>query len=413
MPSLYRDHLETGAKACLVGLFLAFPISLALANILLALMLLFWLLAGRFSMRWDAVKRNPVTLPALLIYGLILLGALYSPASPQEIGSHLGKYSKFLFVVVAVSLLQEPVWRSRCWIAFQGAMFVVLASTYANIWFDLPWSVTHNQGLGADHTVFQDHISQGIMMTLFVLLALQRAWAVRANVKGWAWFAVAVLAIGNVTHLTGSRTGFLALIAALLAMGLTAVPKRWRIGLAITSVLLAGLLVMSSSRLQEQAHRGWSEARSDYKVEVSSVGARLRMWEISISQIKAHPWFGNGTGSYHELMRRALNDDAWCAVACVHPHNQFLFFGVEYGLVGMLALAYYFYRPLRYSRGLGLRHQALLVGFMAIFAVDSMTHGPMWLARENFFFSFILALLAAGLSVSSNLNSGSAHQVSP
>ena len=122
---------------------------------------------------------------------------------------------------------------------------------------------------------------------------------------------------------------------------------------------------------------------------------------------------GSGTGSYHEMMRKALNDEAWCALACAHPHNQFLFFGVEYGLIGIWALAYYFYRPLRYGGGLGLRHQALLAGFMAVFVVDSLTHGPMWLARENFFFSFILALLAAGLTVSSKLSSESAHQAGP
>jgi O-antigen ligase len=413
MPRTYHDHLDTWAKTCLTGIFLAFPISLAFANLLLALTLLFWVFAGRFRMRWESVRHNPVTVPALFIYAMILLGALYSPASMQEIGLHLGKYSKFLFVVVAVSLLQEPVWRGRCWLAFQAAMFITLASTYANVWLDLPWSVTHNQGLGVDHTVFQDHISQGIMMTLFVLIALHKAWLGRTGAMGWFWLTVALLAIGNITHLTGSRTAFLSLMAALLALGFTVVPKRWRVGLAITAVLTAGLLVLSSSRLQQQATRGWSELRADNKAEISSVGARVRMWEISVAHIKEHPLLGTGTGSYHEVMRKALSDDAWCAVACAHPHNQFLFFGVEHGLMGILALIFYFYRPLRYGGGLGLHHQALLAGFMAIFAVDSMTHGPMWLARENFFFSFVLALLVAGLTVPSKLSSELVHPANP
>lgn len=413
MTRTYQENLDSWSKVSLTALFLAFPVSLALSNVLLALMLLFWLLAGRFRMRWDSVKHNPVTLPALIIYGLILFGALYTPASPQEIWLHLGKYSKFLIVVIVATLLQESVWRDRCWMAFQAAMFFVLASTYANIWLDLPWSVTHNQGLGADHTVFHDHIAQGVMMSLFVLLALQRAWMERASARALFWLIVAILGMGSVTHLTGSRTGFLSLISGLLAMGLTVVPRRWRMGLAISAVVVAGLLVFSSSRLQERALQGWSEARGSSQAEITSVGARLRMWEISLEHIATHPVLGTGTGSYHEMMRKALNDDAWCAVACAHPHNQFLFFGVEHGLLGVFALAFYFYRPVRHARALGPSNQALLIGFLAIFAVDCMTHGAMWLARENFFFTLMLALLVASYRSPSDFNTESARQANP
>jgi O-antigen ligase len=412
MDSAYHENMDKWAKLSLTALFLAFPVSLAMSNVLLALMLLFWVLAGRFRMRWDSVKHSPLTLPALIIYGLILLGALYSPASSREIWLHLGKYSKFLIVIVVVTLLQESVWRHRCWTAFQAAMFVVLASTYANIWLDLPWSVTHNQGLGADHTVFHDHIAQGVMMSLFILVTLQRAWLERASARAWFWLTVAILGAGSVTHLTGSRTGFLSLIAGLLAMGLTVVPRRWRMGLAISAVVVAGLLVVSSSRLQERSLQGWSEARGSDQGEITSVGARLRMWEISLEHIATHPVFGTGTGSYHEMMRKALNDDAWCATACAHPHNQFLFFGVEHGLLGIFALVFYFYRPIRHAKALGPGNQALLMGFLAIFAVDCMTHGAMWLARENFFFSLMLALLVAAYRPPADFNTESARQSS-
>ena len=182
MYAALQHRANQSAQIFLVGIFFCFPISLAATNILMALMLVTWLLAGQFKARWHSVKSNPITLPALLLYGLVIAGTTYSTASGAEMLQHLNKYSKFLFVLLAITLLQDPAWRQRCWRAFGVAMLFTLVSVYANIWFDLPWSVTHNQGWGVDHTVFKDYISQGIMMSLFV--AANVHWAYKA-VSRW------------------------------------------------------------------------------------------------------------------------------------------------------------------------------------------------------------------------------------
>ncbi len=124
------------AQLFLVGIFFCFPVSLAATNILMALMLIAWLLAGQFKTRWQSIQNNPITLPALMLYGLVILGTAYSPASGTEMLQPLNKYSKFLFVLMAITLLQDETWRQRCWRAFGYAMLFTLASVYANIWFD-------------------------------------------------------------------------------------------------------------------------------------------------------------------------------------------------------------------------------------------------------------------------------------
>ncbi len=403
-----QHRANHAAHVFLVGIFFCVPISLAATNILMALMLVSWLLAGQYKARWHSVKSNPITLPALLLYGLVILGTSYSMASGAEMLQHLNKYSKFLFVLLAITLLQEPAWRQRCWRAFGVAMLFTLASVYANIWFDLPWSVTHNQGWGVDHTVFKDYISQGIMMSLFVLLCIHQCQQVIRLKHRLLWGALALLAVVSITHLTAGRTAYLALLLSLSIYGITRITsrKKW-LFMGLAGVLVA-LLVSSSATLSNRVRSVVTETQiflsgsTDGSVQhmMTSTGARLAMWQLSIEQIKQRPIIGTGTGSYRHIAKQSFTDPTLCGIACVHPHNQFLFFGVEYGLMGIAVYLFYFYRPYRFASDLSTPHQALLLGFLGIFFVDSMLHGALWLAVESHFFTFMMALLMSTATVS-------------
>lgn len=408
MYAALQHRANQSAQIFLVGIFFCFPISLAATNILMALMLVTWLLAGQFKARWHSVKSNPITLPALLLYGLVIAGTTYSTASGAEMLQHLNKYSKFLFVLLAITLLQDPAWRQRCWRAFGVAMLFTLVSVYANIWFDLPWSVTHNQGWGVDHTVFKDYISQGIMMSLFVLFCIHQFLRVSTLLKRILWGALALLALVSITHLAAGRTAYLALFLSLLIYGITRITsrKKW-LFMGLAGVLVA-LLVSSSATLSNRVQLVVTETQAflsgpkDGSVQhmKTSTGARLAMWQLSAEQIKQRPLIGSGTGSYRHIAKQAFPDSALCGIACVHPHNQFLFFGVEYGLLGIAAYLFYFYRPYRFASALGAPHKALLLGFLGIFFVDSMVHGPLWLAVESHFFTFMMALFMATATAS-------------
>ena len=408
MYAALQHRANQSAQIFLVGIFFCFPISLAATNILMALMLVTWLLAGQFKARWHSVKSNPITLPALLLYGLVIAGTTYSTASGAEMLQHLNKYSKFLFVLLAITLLQDPAWRQRCWRAFGVAMLFTLVSVYANIWFDLPWSVTHNQGWGVDHTVFKDYISQGIMMSLFVLFCIHQFLRVSTLLKRILWGALALLALVSITHLAAGRTAYLALFLSLLIYGITRITsrKKW-LFMGLAGVLVA-LLVSSSATLSNRVQLVVTETQAflsgpkDGSVQhmKTSTGARLAMWQLSAEQINQRPLIGSGTGSYRHIAKQAFPDSALCGIACVHPHNQFLFFGVEYGLLGIAAYLFYFYRPYRFASALGAPHKALLLGFLGIFFVDSMVHGALWLAVESHFFTFMMALFMATATAS-------------
>lgn len=397
-------NFEQFAKASLVGVFLSFPMFLGLANTFMALALLFWLLAGHFAERWQAVRGHPLTWPAIGMFALVVLGVFYTVAPLDQAMRHVGKYSKFLFIPLALSLLTEGVWRSRCLYAFWMAMLFTLASTYAGIWWSVPWSVSRgNLGWGVDHTVFKDHIAQGLLMSTFVLLALAQGFKTQSKLNKCGWLVVALLAAMSILFLSHGRSGYLALLVGLGVFGWVWFAHPLRKFLAILLLIMAAVLsYFSSPVLQGRVNQGYAEVVSalarpvnQSDEAITSLGIRIDMWRVSVQSIIERPILGSGTGSYPVLAQQAFHSPALLSTAGVHPHNQFLFFGVELGLVGLLGYVFYLYRAGTAGRHMSLPDKAALCGFIAIMVSDSLFHGALWLAVENHLFTFMLALLAA------------------
>ena len=108
------------------------------------------------------------------------------------------------------------------------------------------------------------------------------------------------------------------------------------------------------------------------------------------------PLWGHGTASYRVLSELIYTDPGVCAVSCFHPHNQFLFLAVEFGLLGLLIYLMLMQRALVAAFELSTRYRNLLVAFLAILFVDSFINGPFWVTTERHLFASVLPLLMAG-----------------
>lgn len=389
-----QQRADLVAKLACVALYFLFPISVAGANVSMLVVLVAGLLAGQYRQRWEAVRGNPVVWASLGLYAWMIIGIAYSPAPWPDVAQHLGKYFKLVFLVLVMSLLMDAKWRHRCWGAFTAAMLFTLACTYANIWIDLPWSRTQNQGLGADHTVFKDYISQGIMMSMLVLIALSQTLDSKLT-RRWrlAWGGVALLAALSITHLSYGRTGYVALAAALGAFALFAMKGRSR-WLVLAGVgLVAVVLVYSSGGLRDRVALALQEARSSHQENLTSIGQRLYFAEKTWSLIQEKPVLGWGTGAYHEQFCRVATSPVWCDAGKFHPHNQLLFIWVENGLIGLGLLLLLIWLPVFSVKDGAGRYAVLAAGFSGIFLVDSVTHASLWLSTESHFYTLMLALL--------------------
>ena len=385
--------LRSAAVFSAIAAFFSIPWTLAGANISLLCLVLAWLLAGDWRQRWDAARGNAVSLPLLVLYAIILLGAVYTTAPWRVVLDHWLKYDKLLLMVIAIALLaQDGKTRERCWTAFTIAALFTLASSYLSIWWRLPWSRAQTLGWGGDHSVFKDYITQSVLMALLMLRGLYLA--LRANVA-WqrgAWLAVAALAFVCNTQLLYGRTGYVATAVAVLAFVLALVPvRRWWMALALVAVLLAGAVLLSPTIVPRVA-LGLKEL-GEVPETTTSIGPRLYFLHYGLDLFWQKPWLGWGTGAYHGEFCRIATTPEWCAAGSFHPHNQFLFFMVEHGIPGLLAFAAVFAAALWQAARMERLDRAVAFAFVGVACVGSLTHSGIWLANEGLAYSFGLVLV--------------------
>lgn len=399
--------IQQGAKASLVLVFFAFPMSVALANVGLLLTLVFWLLS-LFSApaRSELLKalRNPLTAPALALFAWVVIAIAWSPASTAGALGFLQKYLKFLLVPMFIALLQDARTRRLCWHAFILALLFTLAVTWLSVWVDIPWTRASQYGRINDHTVFKDHIAQGLMMTVLSVICATTAFVSGRPLVRWFSGVVWLLAIGSILLLSEGRTGYLAVASATAAFAFVMAFARSRRAVVLTA---AGLMIAAtmafafSPVLKQRLTDAWHETQSTSQRaepgEVTSAGARVEMTGFVLQAWREAPMVGHGTASYPVLAAKHFTSPGWCSVVCPHPHNQFLFFLVEQGVVGLLLFLWFIAAIVRE----GWRHdpprRAFALAFVTALCVASLTHSAFWLSTESHCLILMSALTMASL----------------
>ena len=396
-------RLYIGAQLSLVLAFFAVPISVALANLSLALTLLLWISAmGHQAARTDLgqAMRNPLVMPALMLFAWIVIAMAWSPADRGAMGGFIQKYLKFALVPVMLALLQDATVRRRSWNAFSLAMLLTLCVTWLNVWFDFPFTRTQNQGFGTDHTVIKDYISQGIMMSFFAAMCAHLALKMRPEKWSWAWWICWALASISILFLSLGRTGYVAwALSTTLFFTTLALARSPRMAIAALTgvVTLLGAVFLASPAIQERGALALKEATTSDNSPATSVGARVQMARFVLDRAPDALLVGHGTASYPVHAADHFQDPAYCAVVCPHPHNQFSFFLFEQGAIGLGLFLWFIATLVRTSWQQDPKRRALGLALVGVMCAACMTHSSLWLSTESHFLILISVLAMASM----------------
>ena len=106
-----------------------------------------------------------------------------------------------------------------------------------------------------------------------------------------------------------------------------------------------------------------------------SIPRRFEMWRVSWITFTRSPLFGTGTGDVKDALRMELSkQDSPVSGVLVRSHNQYLSFGIAFGVIGLaLILFSLLFPPFATGR---FRHAPYMV-FLIIFLVSMLTDDPM------------------------------------
>jgi O-antigen ligase len=343
-----RTFSERTARWAAIALGVSIPISIALDNVLLVIVLTGWLLAGDYRETLRAVGRSRTVRAALVLYGLLLAGMLNGDHDTVDAARVLGKYLNLLFIPVFAVLLREAPQRRLALQGFAASLGLTLALSYL-VAAGVPFPRWMVLGEPSNPAVFKQYLTHGIILAYGAFLFAELACAASTPKHRALWTVAALLAAANVMLMVQSRTGHLVLVVLALYLGYSW--KRWR-GLAVATAATAAcvtILALVPGPFQQRyglAEGGQQSFEPSARAQTSNQ-QRRDFYRASLTIIQEHPLLGVGTGGFARAYAdKTRGTDAF---QTRNPHNEYLHIAVQLGLVGLAALLYLFWQHWRES----------------------------------------------------------------
>lgn len=395
------NKADNFARWSAIAIGFSVPISTALDNILIVLVLLLWLLGAGFRSKWEAIRQNPVALAALALFGAMIAGCFYGQATTGEGVNYLGKYLDLLLIPVLISLFGEEKARSHALTGFMLAMGLTLFLSCLIQTGLFPRNALL-QGEAGNAFVFKWQLTQNIFMAFFAYLLAVKARHARSSHARWLFVLAALLAAGNVLFMMEGRTGYMVLAALLLYFCFGWL--RWK-GLALA--LAAGMVVAAAGyagvgSIKQRVGKVVDEVAAWRKGggEPSSSGQRLDYYTNTLAIIRDHPVIGVGTGGFEQAYTEQARISNSVTARSNNPHNQYLLIAAQLGLVGLALLLYLFVTHWRMAAHLPIPlEKDMARGALLTLAVGSLFNSLLLDHAEGLFYAWATGVLFAGLNI--------------
>jgi O-antigen ligase len=404
----YFQHLHSANKYLLVLFGFSIPMSTALTNLVLGLLVLGWLLdngADRFAKWRRVLKTNPVAIMGLVVFLMHVAGLAYTDGGKEKILESLEDGTKFLFIGMVMVYFADKKFQPAFLLSFVSAMGLILLMSCL-LWMGLLPEFISVKGDASNSVIFHDHIKQNIFMAFAAFLAAVQARKPGIGaVQKWLWAGFSLLAMFNVLFMVAGRTGHV--IVLVLAGYYFLTWDRTKSLVAGTLILVmfgAFAWVNPSNPLFSRVQAVVDEVKEwDYQKpadQFSSSGLRLEWFFNSLKIIKQNPVFGTGTGSFHATYKEFVKNTKQRVTD--NPHNEYLMTGVQFGIAGLLVLMGFFAVQWRQTVFFEDRLQKLMArGFVLLMLIACMTASPLQDNAEGWFFVFMTGFLFAGVNIRS------------
>ncbi len=310
----------------------------------------------------------------------LLIGYLYT-AFPEVARAQMVKAA--FFALAPILLLAKGISREKAiywssWGLIAGATFSALYLKAVNLMEYLNSSLPMVKYWSYDFTgqsfvqPFKD--MHPVYYGSYLLFMLVLLWQRRIKLPNWSKILLSTLMLVVLVSVNSRMILLLTILLGLIFLGRKLSSKMLAIGLVITAVVLfltypflkktyvynktvAGSIWDLEDNVGEQNLDG--DQRAD---------SRMARWRVAMDLYLEKPVFGHGTGSARIKLVEKFREEKMRVSASQNydTHNQYLAFGINYGLIGLLFLFGYlglnYYHALRYNDWLLLAFIIMITG---------------------------------------------------
>ena len=359
-------------KAISVILFLfgfSLTVSTFLQSISMVCLLVFALMSSEVRANLKFAIKEPFIKISLLIYALFILGTLWTSAAIKDALHMLVKADIFLIAPVIFAIFYQPKYKISLYYGFAcGVMLAVVISLVAYL-FHLGFfteSGVHFYIYGKALRVFHSHTYQnyfaGLLSVGLLSILLEEQLTKFRRALYIIVISLCAFDIFFVIHGRGGQILYLLMLVILLLQW------RFKLGMFFSAVILL-LVVPLFVAFSPVVKHGIELYNSDLTKYQNgnfdtSMGGRWEFHKYSWQLIKHSPILGYGTGSYSNEYQSVTTK-----VSTTNPHNDYLWFGVELGVCGILLLVAFIFIAFKQAYRLVLPYRYIGIILVATYAV--------------------------------------------
>lgn len=378
-------------------------VSLSSLFIVIAVITIYSLKAN-YANQTDSIIRPRQTVYAVCLALIWLVATLiWTESTTQAALIQIMRYFRILTIPIVFLLIRTPdqaIKIIKVWVI--GQVFVVVCSYLLWIGVPVPWASNFKADI--DLTPFTSTLEQPIMNTIMFSVV----WNFRERFyqywgKGLVRLILA-LTLFEVLFIMIGRTGILCMLMVLTIMLWEIMNKKYRVFIMIFPFIFFTAIYQMSSKIEQRTQEVIADVikykNGDHN---TSQGTRIEFSKRSIQAIIERPIIGYGAGSWPIAYKLALRGENGKEGAD-NPHQQFLLWFVEGGVVAFILLVNLFYSILRDSLQLSFSAKKTLRSILIILLITSMMNCPLHGAGMSEFFCLIIALMMSFTKRSDNLS---------
>ena len=316
---------------------LSIPLSTSTTTVLFSLFMLLWIIEGNYQNKTNCVWQYPACFATILLLLSLTLGSLYSCASWTEITFFLKKMIKLIYLPFLIFYFKNPAQRKSIINA------LIIAGT-----------ITSLAGLTqGSYQPFKNSIDTSLTVTITTFLLLHK---INITNKLYINCIVLLLVLFNVFYLFYISHGRTAQLIFVLLIPLFCIQKTQNFNfkhtkqyLIIMPIFLTILTLLFCGVHSKFLQNQWKEVILQYKdyqtnptnYNHNSISYRLIFFKNTLSLIKEKPLLGWGTGSFTIVYKQFAEKNH--TLLTTNPHNEYLLWGTQLGILGISLLFWWFY----------------------------------------------------------------------
>ena len=355
--SAWHDPAARILNVDLLAILIALLLPLSTSGVAIAAVLWLFALLPTLKLRpFMASLRRPISALPIALFGLAVVGTLWSDAAWSARLYAVGPTVKLLVLPLLFYHFERSPRGLWVFVAFLASCTVLMA---------VSWVVA----LDPNFTLKPEAAGRGIFVKNYIdqsqefaLCAVALAYPIMMFVKGnrirlgALLAAVALGLIANMLFVVASRTTLVTLPLMLAAFALLHLHCRTVIALVCAAALVVAAAWIASPNLRRTAATFISDYQySQQRNNPTGMGSRLEYWQKSVEFFQDAPVIGHGSGATRGLFEQAAIGESGVQAEIVkNPHNQTLNVAVQWGVIGVFVLYAMWLVHLLLFRGDGL-----------------------------------------------------------